>query len=117
MAEMAANLLRLEGEKIEVVSDTKEGKAGVLSDKDLEVLLDRSPEVFADRGKGWSSSAAVPGSEELSESAGAAGSATASDDLASKGKGRRAAFAVYEAPADEGNDALAKMFGEDGGDE
>ncbi|RXW15652.1 hypothetical protein EST38_g10196 [Candolleomyces aberdarensis] len=115
MAEMAANLLRLEGEKIEVVSDTKEGKAGVLSDKDLEVLLDRSPEVFADRGKGWTSSAA-PGSD-LSESARVAGASTAGDDLASRGNGKRAAFAVYEAPADEGNDALAKIFGEDGGDE
>ncbi|KAJ2917261.1 hypothetical protein MD484_g3139, partial [Candolleomyces efflorescens] len=112
MAEMAANLLRLEGEKIEVVSDTKEGKAGVLSDKDLEVLLDRSPEVFADRGKGWSSSSAA-----VTESADAAGSTKASGDLTSRGKERRAAFAVYEAPADEGNDALAKMFGEDGGDE
>ena len=109
---MAANLLRLEGEKIEVVSDTKEGKAGVLSDKDLEVLLDRSPEVFADRGKGWSSSSAA-----VTESADAAGSTKASGDLTSRGKERRAAFAVYEAPADEGNDALAKMFGEDGGDE
>ena len=45
MAEMAAALLRLEGEKIEVVPDTKEGKQDMLSDADLDVLLDRRPEV------------------------------------------------------------------------
>ncbi|KAF9467553.1 SNF2 family N-terminal domain-containing protein [Collybia nuda] len=85
MAEMAASLLRLEGEKIDVVPSTAEGKAGVLSDEDLEVLLDRSPSVFADRGKGWTSTGDVP---------------------------KKTAFAVYEAPVDQGNDALAKMLGE-----
>lgn len=55
MAEMAASLLRLEGEKIEVVPNTTEGKQSVLSDEDLDVLLDRRPEVFAERGKGWTS--------------------------------------------------------------
>jgi len=54
---MAAALLRLEGEKIEVVPDTKEGKQGVLSDADLDVLLDRRPEVFVERQKGWISGA------------------------------------------------------------
>ena len=60
MAEMAAALLRAEGEKIDVVPTTKEGKKGVLSDADLEVLLDRRPEVFLEMGfwrrcgRGWS---------------------------------------------------------------
>ena len=91
MAEMAAALLRLEGEKIDVVPNTAEGKAGVLSDEDLEMLLDRSPEVFVDRGQGWTSKAGT-GPEV----------------------GKKTAFAVYEAPVDQGNDALAKMLGEDG---
>lgn len=93
MAEMAASLLKLEGEKIDVVPNTEAGKASVLSDDDLEVLLDRSPEVFADRGKGWTSGKAA-------------------DDELESGK-RKAAFAVFDGPVDEGSDALAKMLGED----
>jgi ATP-dependent DNA helicase len=95
MAEMAASLLQLEGEKIDVVPNTAEGKAGVLSDEDLEMLLDRSPSVFADRGKGWTSTGdALEGSQ------------------AAVPVGKKTAFAVYEAPVDQGNDALAKMLGE-----
>ena len=90
MAEMAASLLRLEGEKIQIVPDTAAGKAGVISDGDLEKLLDRRPEVFVDRGKGWTS--------------------------AEKESGDKAAFAVYEASSNEGNDALADMMGEAIGD-
>ncbi|KAG7452973.1 uncharacterized protein BT62DRAFT_925514 [Guyanagaster necrorhizus] len=85
MAEMAASLLRLEGEKIDVVPETVEGKANVISDLDLDALLDRSPKVFADRGQGWTQ----------------------------EKEGKKAAFAVYEAPQNEGNDALAKMLSED----
>ncbi|KAH6901459.1 SNF2-family ATP dependent chromatin remodeling factor snf21 [Coprinopsis sp. MPI-PUGE-AT-0042] len=48
-ADLAAELLKLEGEKIEVVPDTSEGKAKIISDEDLDALLDRSPEVFSDR--------------------------------------------------------------------
>jgi len=92
MAEMAASLLRLEGEKIDVVPNTKAGKASVLSDDDLEMLLDRRPEVFADRGKGWTSTGEI-GLHDAD--------------------GKKTAFAVYDAPADEGNDALAHMLGED----
>ena len=55
LAELAATLLKLEGEKINVVPNTEAGKTNILSDKDLNVLLDRSPEVFADRVKGWTS--------------------------------------------------------------
>ena len=86
MAEMAASLLKLEGEKIQVVQDTAAGKASVISDEDLDTLLDRRPEVFSDRGKGWTSG--------------------------EKGETEKTAFAVYDAPADEGNDMLAGMMGE-----
>ncbi len=107
MAEMAASLLRLESEKIEVVPDTKEGKRSVLSDEDLEMLLDRSPEVFSERGEGW-----------VSSPAGAVGPKLTVDELgkdrrhSGTGVGKKAAFAVYQAPV-EGNDALSKMLGED----
>ncbi|KAG7088716.1 hypothetical protein E1B28_012684 [Marasmius oreades] len=94
MAEMAAALLRLEGEKIDVVPNTSEGKANVISNQDLDMLLDRSPEVFVDRVKGWTS--AVSGE-------------IVNDDSEA---GPKAAFAVYEAPTDQGNDALARMLGE-----
>ncbi|GLB42625.1 putative SNF2 family N-terminal domain [Lyophyllum shimeji] len=101
MAEMAASLLRLEGEKIDVVPNTAEGKAQVLSDEDLEMLLDRSREVFADRGKGWTSAGQAPvdgrDAAEVPEEA----------------NGKKTAFAVYEGPGDQGNDALAKMMGEE----
>ncbi|KAJ7877905.1 SNF2 family N-terminal domain-containing protein [Mycena olivaceomarginata] len=87
MAEMAADLLRLEGEQIDVLPPTTQaGDEGILSDADLEALLDRSAEVFADRGTGWRSSA--------------------------KGNGQ-AAFAVFEPPPDAGTDALAGMMGEE----
>ncbi|KAJ6577684.1 SNF2 family N-terminal domain-containing protein [Mycena capillaripes] len=89
MAEMAADLLRLEGEQIDVLpTTTHAGDTDVLSDADMEALLDRSPEVFADRGTGWRSSA----------------------------KGQ-AAFAVFEPPPDAGSDALAGMMGEEGVEE
>lgn len=98
MAEMAATLLRLEGEKIEVVPNTKEGKLAVLSDADLDALLDRSPDVFAERGVGWTSAKGAGSAAVLSAEASA---------------GKKAAFAVYEAPPEEGSDALAKMMGEE----
>jgi ATP-dependent DNA helicase len=94
MAEMAASLLKLEGEKIDVVPNTEAGKANVLSDEDLEMLLDRSPEVFADRGRGWTSGK----------------TAERGRDVDAK---KKAAFAVFEAPVDQGNDALAQLLGED----
>lgn len=55
MAEMAASLLRLEGEKIEVVPSNAEGKKKVMSDLELEMLLDRRMQVFEGRKRGWSS--------------------------------------------------------------
>lgn len=87
MAEIAASLLRLEGEQIRVAL---EGQS-VISQKDLDTLLDRRPAVFEDRGKGWTS-----------------------DDVGEKGQDveSKTAFAVYEAAVDEGGDALAGMMGE-----
>jgi ATP-dependent DNA helicase len=99
MAEMAASLLKLEGEKIQVVPNTEAGKASVLNDEDLEMLLDRRPEVFADRGQGWSSARGDPGRGDMGADV--------------EGKRKKTAFAVYEAPVDEGNAALANMLGED----
>jgi len=79
MTELAAELLKLEGEQIDVVTNTSaEGKKRVLSDEDLNMLLDRSEAVFADRNDG-----------------------------------NRAAFALHEASAHEGNDLVAKIMGED----
>ncbi|KAF8553112.1 hypothetical protein OG21DRAFT_1414866 [Imleria badia] len=92
IADMAAALLRLEGDHIEVVPETREGKQGVLSDQDLDMLLDRSEAVYADRHKGWSS-----------EREGGVGEAP----------GRKAAFAVYEAPVHGGNELVARIMGED----
>lgn len=102
IADMAADLLRLEGEKIDVVPDVEDdgdddddgGKRKgcdkhrdrVLSDRHLDMLLDRSPEVFESRGLGWTS-----GADEI----------------------KKAAFAVYEAPKNQGTDALTAMMDED----
>ena len=90
MAELAASLLRLEGEHIRIAL---EGQS-VISQKDLDALLDRRPEVFVDRGKGWTS-------DEMDKMDNAAES------------NANTAFAVYEAPVDEGGNALAGMMGED----
>ncbi|KAJ6563318.1 P-loop containing nucleoside triphosphate hydrolase protein [Mycena vulgaris] len=87
MAEMAAELLRLEGEQIDVLPAEPRAGADVLSDADLEALLDRSPAVFADRGTGWRSAAPA----------------------------ERAAFAVFEPPVEGADEALAGMMGEGDG--
>lgn len=97
VAEMAADLLRLEGEKIDVVPDNEEGKQRVLSDRHLDMLLDRSPDVFESRGLGWTSQGEGFGDGDHDHN-------------------KKAAFAVYERPMDEGNDALAAMIGEDAED-
>jgi len=96
MAEMAATLLSLEGENIEVVPNTAAGRAEIISDENLDLMLDRRPEVFENRGMGWTSAAET--------TVGTARKTTA---------GEQGIFAVYQAPPDEGNDALAKMLGED----
>jgi ATP-dependent DNA helicase len=100
MAEMAASLMRLEGEKIEVVPETKEGKKAVLSDEDLEMLLDRSPKVFDERGEGWISARGARTTMMGGEAC------DGQLDHGSIGGGKKATFAVYQAPADEGSEAL-----------
>lgn len=92
IAETAASLLKLEGEKIEVVPNSEVGKATIISDSDLEKLLDRSSEVFAGRGKGWTSGAKA----------------------ITKGQSDNGdvAFEVFQAPADQCNEGLAAMMGE-----
>ena len=91
--ETAASLLRLEGEKIEVIPNAKAGKAKLISDRDLDKLLDRSAEVFTDRGKGWTSGA---------------------KDKESNGEKKTGdvAFEVFQAANDQCNDSLAAMMGE-----
>ena len=106
IAEMAAELLELEGEHIEVVQSTAAGKRSVISDAELEMLLDRRKEVFEGRRVGWKSSkAAAKGSSSSSPS-----SSRASTASPRRGAGL---FEVYQAPVDEGNDALAHMLGEE----
>jgi ATP-dependent DNA helicase len=110
ITEMAAQLLELEGEHLEVVENTVDGKRGVISDAELDILLDRRKEVFEGRGVGWKSSAAVAGDR--------AGTTTVAAAVARPGRAAdvnsgSGLFEVYEAPKDEGNDALAHMLGEE----
>jgi ATP-dependent DNA helicase len=119
IAEMAAQLLELEGEHIEVVQSTAAGKRSIISDAELEMLLDRRKEVFEGRRVGWKSGAAEARSGGRAAGA-SAGKDTAPDEnepVASAGAGRDGTdsglFEVFEAPVDEGNDALAHMLGED----
>ncbi|KAG8926678.1 hypothetical protein FRC02_008734 [Tulasnella sp. 418] len=96
IAEMAASLLSLEGEKVDIVtSDDK-----IISDEDLDALLDRSPEVFTERKIGWSKQKAQVG---------AGGTTTRK----TKAGAPSMAFKVFERSADEANDGLARMMDED----
>ncbi len=125
IAEMAAQLLELEGEHIEVVQNTASGKRGIISDAELDMLLDRRKEVFEGRGVGWKSGAPVKNRNGAAVHVVAAGDANgdgtldAADDVG-PGSGivdrEGDLFEVYEAPKDEGNDALARMLGESGED-
>ena len=114
IAEMAAQLLELEGEHIEVVQSTGAGKRGIISDAELDMLLDRRKEVFEGRRVGWKSSGAAKsggrgaGAGKYTTSDENGPTATAGRDCADSGL-----FEVYEVPVDEGNDALAHMLGED----
>ncbi|KAG8834721.1 hypothetical protein FRC18_001586 [Serendipita sp. 400] len=86
--ELAQQLLELEGEKIDVVTEDDQ----ILSDDALSTLLDRSPEVFTGRAIGWS----------LKDKKGA-----------KKGqKNAKTAFEVYEGKLDEASEGFAKMMGE-----
>ena len=116
LAEMAAALLKLEADKIEVVPPPAEGDESryqVLSDDELNMLLDRSPEVFVERRRGWTN----VGEQVRMEMD------THKKEVEVEGNmeraigvdGKKAAFTVFEAPTGDGNvnDALAKMLGED----
>jgi ATP-dependent DNA helicase len=107
---MAAELLELEGEHVEVAS-----KRGVISDAELEMLLDRRKEVFEGRGVGWKSGASVKNGGGGSGVGGAAPAPAGPVAGAVPGHGKvdSGLFEVYQAPKDEGNDALAHMLGED----
>jgi ATP-dependent DNA helicase len=93
---------------IDVVPNTKEGKQGVLSDADLDVLLDRRPEVFSERQKGWISGAGGVAQDGMDQD-------VSDIDHTGVGAGKKATFAVYEVPVEEGNDSLSKMLGEEKG--
>ncbi|KAI1793755.1 SNF2 family N-terminal domain-containing protein [Ganoderma leucocontextum] len=108
LAELAMQLHRLEGERIQVVPSSEAGKASVISDEELEMLLDRSPEVFLDRQKGWTSGGQVEGAEAVGPSA---------KIVVPDAKGARTAFAVYEAPVHADGNVLGMMDLEDEADE
>jgi len=110
IAEMAAQLLELEGEHIEVVQRTGAVKQrGIIGDAELDMLLDRRREVFEGRRVGLKSSGRGKGAASSSDGAGAA----AEEESPRRGNARDGLFEVFEAPVDEGNDALAHMLGED----
>lgn len=86
----------MRGEKIDVVNFADDK---IIRDADLDVLLDWSPEVFKERGIGWgkekASSSAVDGDVDM--------------DGKQQQKAEGVAFKVYERPADELNDGLARF--------
>ncbi|KAF7290807.1 SNF2 family DNA-dependent ATPase [Mycena indigotica] len=88
MAEMAAELLRLTAETD--VDNVLHAGDVVLSDADMDALLDRSPEVFAGRGEGWQS-----GSGQ-------------------KDTNGKSAFAVFEPAVDESGEGMGVGVGLEG---
>lgn len=111
LAELVTELHRLEGERIQVVPNTAAGKASVISDEDLDTLLDRSPEVFVDRQKGWTSAGQVDDEAKVEELVGVADAPRAASSR--RGPAARAqagtAFAVYEAPVQADGNVLGMM--------
>lgn len=93
-AEMARALLDLEGEEINVADASDK----IISDADLEMLLDRSPEAYA-RQKGWAAGLGKVGQK---------------DRETQLAKGERTAFEVFETQRDEAAEGLAHMFEGDG---
>jgi len=93
MAQIAADLLRLEGEQIKVVPKGEAGKKTVLlSDQELEMLLNRNLDEMANRGKGWNS---------------------AGVDLEESDTKATATFAVFNGPTEQdGSDAMSRLMGE-----
>ncbi|KAG9096198.1 hypothetical protein FS749_008925 [Ceratobasidium sp. UAMH 11750] len=82
LAEEVLKSVENDVERIDLVDRGDE----LITDADMDVLLDRRPEVFTQRAKGWTGK--------------------------NEGEGR-GAFEVYEAEKDEGNDGLARMMGEE----
>lgn len=93
MAQIAADLLRLEGEQIKVVPKGEAGKKTILlSDEELEMLLDRNLDEMANRGKGWNS---------------------AGVNLRESDTKTSATFAVFSGPTEQdGSDVMSKLMGE-----
>lgn len=93
MAQIAADLLRLEGEQIKVVPKGETGKKAVLlSDQELEMLLNRDLDEMANRGKGWNSTGV---------------------DLEENDTKATAAFAVFNGPTEQdGTDVMSRLMGE-----
>lgn len=100
MAEMAAEMMKLDADKIEIVSGIESEAEQVLSDKDLEVLLDRRKDVFRDRKKDWDGKG-----EEAGVVAAAAEIEAVEDE-------RNTRFGVYEGHDDNGDNMLAGLMGE-----
>ena len=107
IAEAAAQQLELEGEHIEVVQSTPAGKRRVINDSELDILLDRRKEVFEGLGVGWKGGAA--GKDAKRDGVNARAGMT----RAGRGYVDSGLFGVYDAPADEGTDALAHILRED----
>ncbi|KAF8267784.1 hypothetical protein EI94DRAFT_1700718 [Lactarius quietus] len=104
--EMTVQPLKLEDEHIEVVPSIAAGKRSVISDAGLEMLLDRHHEVFEGCGIGWKSGAAAA---KARANVGYNGGAEMPRRRRMDTNG-----GLFEAPVDEGNDALAQMPREDG---
>ncbi|KZT30225.1 hypothetical protein NEOLEDRAFT_1084033 [Neolentinus lepideus HHB14362 ss-1] len=83
LAELAVNMLEIEGSHVNIANPSF--AATVISDEDLDMLLDRSPEVFEQRASGWNSK---------------------------EGKQQGAKFAVYSGSVEGGSEVLAGMLGE-----
>ena len=117
LAELAMELHRLEGERIQVVPSSEAGKASVISDAELEMLLDRRPEVFLDRQKGWTSGGQVAEEGGVDSAVEAVGPEAKAAMPEAAGTGTRTAFAVYEAPVHGDGNVLGMMDVEDDGEE
>ena len=93
MAQIAADLLRLEGEQIKVVPKGEVGKKTVLlSDQELEMLFNRNIGEMANRGQGWNSAGVNPKESDAKTTA---------------------AFAVFNGPMEQdGSDMMSRLMGE-----
>jgi ATP-dependent DNA helicase len=110
LADLAADLLRLEGEKIDVVPDFDDDHRRVLSDKHLDMLLDRRPAVFIERRLGWTAASSSKVIREDGDREGEKGGRGRGGGEGGEGDEKKA-FAVYETPKDQGSDGLAAMMG------